>query len=144
VLEPNELEYTPDPPEKSEKKEKFEDDDGLCNKTGKNLRSALRYANTVSNAELFSKKLFIAFKPLPIELLDISTKGARFFTNRKLNLNTGFVLKVTFSDGKKFEVAGKIVRQDFKTENCYGFKFDVSQHGLGDYLFKTQTRPIVF
>jgi hypothetical protein len=125
------------------KKQRYEGN-GLFNKSGVNLRAAVRYGMVNdSKTELCSKKYFLFAKPFEIELLDISSRGACIASKRKLRINSRFILKVTFADGKSFEIPGKVVHNDFKDENCYGFKFDAHNAELGDYLFKTQTDSIL-
>jgi hypothetical protein len=126
----------------TDEKKQSDRNGAFFNKSGINLRNAVRYGRTKNTTELYSKRFFLATKPFPIQLLDISSRGAKIKSKWKLKINTDFVLKITFADSKTFEITGKVVRKDLTAEDCYGFKFNTYNDRLGEYLFKTQTELI--
>lgn len=104
-----------------------------------NLRKAVRYGRTDIKASLCRKILFLQTKPFDVELCDISTRGAHVASKRTLSINASYVLTIAFSDGKTFEIEGKVVHKKSSLEDSYGFKFDAYNDDLGNYLLNTQT-----
>ena len=110
-------------------------DDNLEN----NQRIATRYIR--DDIELCIKKSgFLNFgKPAVLKLIDISSKGVLFSTEKKLKLNKQITLSFTFKDNKQYEIKATVVRREFSTPvNFYGVKFKRFSHELGDHLLDTQ------
>jgi len=103
-----------------------------------NNRFAVRYIRTNIKASILKVRLFGLGKPLGLELLDISSKGALISTNKKIRKNKKITLILEFEDGKTFEISSKIVRLEKDQAYQYGIKFDRFNHDLGNYLLETQ------
>jgi c-di-GMP-binding flagellar brake protein YcgR len=103
-----------------------------------NNRFAVRYIRTDIKASVLKVRLFGLGKPLGLELLDISSKGALISTNKKIRKNKIITLILEFEDGKMFEISSKIVRLEKDQAFQYGIKFDRFNHDLGNYLLETQ------
>lgn len=103
-----------------------------------NNRFAVRYIRTNIKASILRVRLFGLGKPLGLELLDISSKGALISTNKKIRKNKKITLILEFEDGKTFEISSKIVRLEKDQTFQYGIKFDRFNHDLGNYLLETQ------
>lgn len=103
-----------------------------------NNRFAVRYIRTNIKASVLKVRLFGLGKPLGLELLDISSKGALISTNKKIRKNKKITLILEFEDGKTFEISSKIVRLEKDQTFQYGIKFDRFNHDLGNYLLETQ------
>ncbi len=103
-----------------------------------NNRFAVRYIRTNIKASVLKVRLFGLGKPLGLELLDISSKGALISTNKKIRKNKKITLILEFEDGKTFEISSKIVRLEKDQAFQYGIKFDRFNHDLGNYLLETQ------
>lgn len=103
-----------------------------------NKRYAVRYIRSNIKASVLKVKLFGLGKPIGLELLDISSKGALISTNKKIRKNKKITLILEFEDGKVFEIESKIVRLEKDQSFQYGVKFNRFHHDLGNYLLETQ------
>ena len=103
-----------------------------------NKRFAVRYIRSNIKASVLKVRLFSFGKPLGMDLLDISSKGALISTPKKLKKNKKLTLILEFEDGKVFEIKSKIVRLEKEQSYRYGIKFDRFHNELGNYLLKTQ------
>lgn len=103
-----------------------------------NKRYAVRYIRSNIKASVLKVRLFGLGKPIGLELLDISSKGALISTGKKIRKNKKITLILEFEDGKVFEIESKIVRLEKDQSFQYGVKFNRFNHDLGNYLLKTQ------
>ncbi len=103
-----------------------------------NKRYAVRYIRTNIKASVLKVRLFGTGKPMGMELLDISSKGALISTSKKIRKNKKITLILEFEDGKTFEISSKIVRLEKNQGFRYGIKFDRFNHDLGNYILETQ------
>lgn len=103
-----------------------------------NKRYAVRYIRSNIKASVLKVRLFGLGKPVGLELLDISSKGALISTNKKIRKNKKITLILEFEDGKVFEIESKIVRLEKDQSFQYGVKFNRFNHDLGNYLLETQ------
>ena len=103
-----------------------------------NKRYAVRYIRSNIKASVLKVRLFGLGKPIGLELLDISSKGALISTGKKIRKNKKITLILEFEDGKVFEIESKIVRLKKDQSFQYGVKFNRFNHDLGNYLLKTQ------
>ena len=102
-----------------------------------NHRSAVRYVRNDITASLKKHGLIKLSKKIPVELLDISSKGAAIQCKHKLALNNKIILELVFTDNQEFSIDAKIVYQA-ENKKQYGIKFDGYNHKLGDYLLASQ------
>ena len=102
-----------------------------------NHRSAVRYVRNDITVSLRMLGLIKLSKKIPVELLDISSKGIAIECENKLRLNKKIILELIFSDNQKFSIDAKIVYQA-ENKKYYGIKFDGYNHKLGDYLLASQ------
>ncbi len=103
-----------------------------------NKRFAVRYIRSNIKASVLKVRLFGFGRPLGLDLLDISSKGALISSQKKLKKNKKLTLILEFEDGKVFEIKSKIVRFEKDQKYRYGIKFDRFHNELGNYLLKTQ------
>lgn len=107
-------------------------------------RTATRYIRNDIKAvfykiDFFTSLGFNIFRRLiPVEVLDISSKGVLFSTDKKLKINTKIVLGLRFKSGKNFRIKSSVVRKSATSDYEYGIKFNESNNELGDYLIETQ------
>ena len=104
-----------------------------------NRRRTIRYVRDDIAAHLIVYKLIGKSKPINVELLDVSSKGALINApGTKFGINTKVDLELIFkSDSRPFTITGTIVR---KTEDMnVGIKFSSYQNDLGDHLLDTHT-----
>ena len=104
-----------------------------------NRRNTVRYVRGDIKASLSNVITCFFCAPLQIQLLDLSTKGALIFSDRKIRKNKKLTFILEFEDGRTFEIKARVVRLDAYRPNTYGIKFDKYNNALGDYIFKTQT-----
>lgn len=114
-------------------------DGGLSESPPLKLRKAVRYGRTDIKATLCRKSLFHWTKPFDVDIHDVSTRGAHIASSRKLIINASYTLLIAFKSGKTFEIEGKVIHKKTSSEDSYGFKFDVYNDDLGNYLLTTQT-----
>jgi hypothetical protein len=89
----------------------------------------------------YSKKSYQ--QPVNLKLLDISSKGALISSPKRLRLYKKVKLVLKFEDNKEFEISSKIIRKEVYDPQIYGLKFDQINHGLGDYLVKSQINLVL-
>ncbi|PPD03360.1 MAG: hypothetical protein CTY29_09855 [Methylobacter sp.] len=107
-----------------------------------NRRALTRYVRNDLTAIIY-RTLFFGFKRTePVELLDLSCKGALVQSSKKLPLKTKVVLAITFTSGKTFKIQANIIRKSEQIPDQYGLKFNHYNNELGDYLFETQKELI--
>lgn len=103
------------------------------------LRKAVRYDITDVKATLYRKSIFHLGREAAIEIADISTRGAQIISKRSLSINAAYGLLLVFQDGKRFDIAGKVIHKKDSTNDCYGFRFDAYNDDLGDYLLSSES-----
>jgi hypothetical protein len=101
-----------------------------------NQRKAVRYRRNDIKAVI---KVDSALFPrlIHVALLDISSKGAAVYAEKKLKNKTKVRLYLLFSDGKRFEIDSQIVHTEATPR--YGLKFNTNNPDLAEYLLHTQT-----
>ncbi|MGR9115207.1 MAG: PilZ domain-containing protein [Gammaproteobacteria bacterium] len=104
-----------------------------------NSRKTVRYIRHDVKARLVFINALGLKKNLPLELNDISTKGALITAEQTVRINKKVELILTFDDGKVFRIQGKIIRKCPTEPHQYGIKFEKQENDLGDYLLQTQT-----
>ena len=102
-----------------------------------NHRSAVRYVRNDITVSLRKHGLFKSSKKIPVELLDISSKGAAIECENKLGLNNKITLELIFEENQEFSIDAKVVYQA-ENKKQYGIKFDRYNHELGDFLLSSQ------
>jgi hypothetical protein len=107
-----------------------------------NQRFAVRYIRTDIKASVLKAILFGIGRPVGLELVDISSKGALISTTKKIRKNKKITLILEFADGKTFKISSKIVRLVKNKMYQYGVKFDRFNDDLGNYLLETQENLI--
>lgn len=108
-----------------------------------NRRALTRYVRTDLTAIIYRAFLFGIKRKQPVELLDLSCKGALVRSGKKMRPKTKVILVITFTSGKTFEIDAVIIRQSEQFSDQYGLKFNRYNNELGDYLFETQ-KDLVF
>ena len=102
-----------------------------------NQRTAVRYIRADITITLRKYGLLKFAKKIPVELLDISSKGAAIKCEKKLGIKKRIILELIFEDNHEFIIHAKTIYQ-IENKNKYGLKFDSFNHELGDYLLSTQ------
>ena len=101
-----------------------------------NNRISVRYRRHDIKATLKARSLLFS-RETPVELLDISSKGAAILCDKKLKLKKRIILSVQFTDQKSFTIDAKVAHVHKAPR--YGLKFERYQGELADHLLKTQT-----
>ncbi|MGR9071912.1 MAG: PilZ domain-containing protein [Gammaproteobacteria bacterium] len=105
-----------------------------------NKRNAVRYIRKDIDLSLRVSGFFNFKKPIPLTLIDVSSKGVLLATDKKFRLNKKITLEFLFNDNSKHTVEAVIVRRKFSEPlNFYGAKFRRINDELGEQLLKTQT-----
>ncbi|MCK4842763.1 MAG: PilZ domain-containing protein [Methylococcales bacterium] len=110
----------------------------LADNESNNQRIAVRYIRTDISASLSMPGWFNFTNHIPVRLLDISSKGSRIVSNRKLALNKKVILHLLFDDSQSFSIKAKIVHLTSSNEKQYGVKFENLHNELGEYLLDSQ------
>ncbi|MFA5982740.1 MAG: PilZ domain-containing protein [Methylococcaceae bacterium] len=109
-----------------------------------NKRSITRYIRTDLRAVVYTANFFGFKEKIPVQLHDISCKGALIESPKKLILRKKIILALRFKNGKVFQIKAMVIR---KTDSHhllqYGLKFERYNNKLGDYLFETQ-KDLIF
>ena len=77
-------------------------------------------------------------KDIPVQLIDISSRGVLISSNLKLNVNKKIILTLRFADDRQFQIPSIIVRKENRGTSLYGIKFEKTNHRLAEYLLITQ------
>ncbi|CCE24013.1 MULTISPECIES: PilZ domain-containing protein [Methylotuvimicrobium] len=104
-----------------------------------NGRRSVRYVRNDIQVALIAKNLLGIDKKTQAQLQDISSKGLRVSAEEKLSINKKITVVLKFTDGRRFNIKAKVVRQSSSNKFDYGIKFEERQNGLGDHLLETQT-----
>ncbi|MGZ8190863.1 MAG: PilZ domain-containing protein [Methylococcaceae bacterium] len=107
-----------------------------------NCRTTTRLIRNDITAKVSNNSLLSLGKLIPVDLLDISSKGVLISCNNKLPVNKKVTLTLEFKTGKAFKINAEVVRRNGTLNNEYGIKFDRYDNELGDYLFETQDKLI--
>ncbi|NOQ82237.1 MAG: hypothetical protein GQ548_06910 [Methylophaga sp.] len=107
----------------------------LSESTSASLRKAVRYRKSDIKATLTSKQWFIS-KTIPINVLDISSKGICIAIEQKLRMNTKVVLNLELTEDYSCTIPAKVVRLYSTTE--YGLVFDKTQHTAIDHIISDE------
>jgi len=103
-----------------------------------NNRRAIRYQRSDIKALLTIKNFVVFSQALPVQLFDISSKGAGIVSTKPLKQNEKVVLQLEFVDGHSFVITARVAVVDNGLHK-YGIKFDHYNDELGEQLLKTQT-----
>ena len=99
-----------------------------------NKRTAVRYIRSDITASFRFIGFFSSAKFHPIELLNISSKGAAFKSNKPISLSNTIVLKLLSDKKPVFELTAKII---YRKKQLYGIKFERINNKLGDFLISS-------
>ncbi len=102
----------------------------------KNKRISVRYRRNDIQAVLKTHGLFFSNR-FPVELIDISSKGAAISCEKKLRKKIKVTLFVRFKDKRSFSITATVVHNSDHPK--YGLKFDKYQGELAEHLLETQT-----
>jgi hypothetical protein len=120
-------------------------DPDLSDSKFNNQRLATRYIrNDIKGVfykiDFFTSVGFNFFRRLiPIQILDISSRGVLVSTDKKFKIDTKIVLGLKFRHGKSFRIKAEVVRKSTVSDYEYGIKFDEYNNELGDCLVETQS-----
>jgi hypothetical protein len=101
-----------------------------------NKRISVRYRRNDIKAIIRTHSLFFP-QMIRVELLDISSKGAAIYCDKKLKLKTRLSFFLLFQDGKRFTIDAIVANTQAAPR--YGVKFNHYQTELADHLLATQT-----
>ncbi|MDD2759768.1 MAG: PilZ domain-containing protein [Methylomonas sp.] len=101
-----------------------------------NKRISVRYRRSDLRAGIKIHGLFVSTK-LPVELIDISSKGAAITCAKKLRKKAKVTLVLEFPDKNRFAIPAVVVHNS--TAPRYGLKFEQYQGELAEHLLETQT-----
>jgi len=104
--------------------------------TTANLRKAVRYRKSNINATLTLKQWFKISKPIPVNVLNISSKGICIAIEHKLKMNTKVVLNLKLTADYTCIIPSKVVRLYNTTK--YGLVFDKTQHTVIDHIISDE------
>ena len=108
----------------------------LSESTSASLRKAVRYRKSDIKATLTLKQWFKMSKPIPVNVLDISSKGICIAIEHKLSINTKVVLNLKLTTDYSCIIPAKVVRLYSATE--YGLVFDKTQHTAIDHIISDE------
>lgn len=103
--------------------------------TTANQRKAVRYISSSRNKAIITlKQLLMPNKYIHVEVINISSKGARASSKYKFSEKATITLNFKISNGDTWKVPAKIVRLYSHSE--FGIIFDTLQHDLIDEIMK--------
>lgn len=108
----------------------------------KNIRVATRFIREDIAASIKAPGILSFAKTIPVNLMDIASRGVLISTSQQLGINKKITLTLQFKSGKVFVIKGRVVRRSDSSRNEYGIKFDCYNNELGDYLLETQGKLI--
>ncbi len=82
-------------------------------------------------------------RKIPVELLDISSRGCLIVSVEKLAVQAKIVVLLKFNTGKYFEIKGTVVRKSGHRGREYGIKFAGYNDELGEYMLMTQSELLI-
>jgi hypothetical protein len=101
-----------------------------------NKRISVRYRRSDIKAILRTRSLIFP-KLFKVELIDISSKGAAIYSDKKLRLKSRVTLFLQFDDNRRFTINATVAH--IHSAPRYGLKFDLYQGELAEHLLHTQT-----
>ena len=102
-----------------------------------NQRKAIRYTSSSKKATVTLKQLFRPIKYINIEVINISSKGARVYSKYKFSMRTKIIFNLKIKGSNTRKVPARVIRLYSNTE--YGIAFDSIQHDLIDQIMKNET-----
>ena len=108
----------------------------------KNIRFATRFIRDDIAVSIKVHGLLGFRKYIPVDLMDIASKGVLISTSQRLGINKKITLTLQFKSGKIFVIKGMVVRHSDSLRKEYGIKFDRYNNELGDYLLESQEKLI--
>ncbi|MDP2901910.1 MAG: PilZ domain-containing protein [Methylovulum sp.] len=85
--------------------------------------------------------LFGFGRTIPVDLMDITSKGALISAGQKLGINKKIKLALYIKSGKAFVINAVVARHTSVTDNEYGLKFDRHNNELEAYLLEKKLVP---
>ena len=108
----------------------------LKESTVANQRRAIRYTSSRNRATVTFKSLFRPRKHINIEVINLSSKGARVSSKYKFPMRAKIIFNLKIEDSNTFKVPAKVIRLYSNTE--YGIAFDSVQHDLIDQIMENE------
>ena len=105
--------------------------------TKANKRKAIRYLSSSNKATIALKPLFRSRKYINIEIINISSRGARISSKYKFAKKSKIIFNLIIKNNTTWKVPAKVVRLYSNTE--YGIAFDSIQHDLIDQIMLNET-----
>ncbi len=103
-----------------------------------NQRKAVRYISSKRHrASITLKQLLRSRKYIHVEVINISSKGARISSRYQFSVKTKIILNIKISNGETWQVPATIVRLYSQSE--FGIIFNEIQHHLMDQIMKHET-----
>jgi len=106
----------------------------------KNMRMATRFIHDDISASIKTSGLLSAGKEIPVDLIDISSKGVLISTEQRFAINKKVILTLRFKSNKVFVIKAMMIRYFSSLHHQYGIKFNSYNNELGDYLLETQEK----
>ena len=108
-----------------------------------NKRTCIRYIRSDITATVRKNGLLNFSGDIPVDLIDVGSKGALITTVKKIGNNSKITLSLNFHGGKTYKIQSKVVYVVKEPAGFrYGIKFDRYNNELGDYLFETQDKLV--
>jgi hypothetical protein len=76
---------------------------------------------------------------IPVELLDVSSRGCLIDSDETLAVDAKVVVVLKFAIGKSFEINATVVRKAEGRDREYGIKFVEYNNELGEYMLEMQS-----
>jgi len=108
----------------------------LSETTTASLRKAVRYSKSGIKATLTLKQRLKTSKAIPLNVLDISSKGICIAIEHKLSMNTKVLLNLKLTADYACIIPAKVVRLYSTTK--YGLVFDKTQHTAIDHIISDE------
>ena len=108
----------------------------------RNRRTTTRLIYNNITASVNIEGIWSFAKAIPVDVIDISSKGVLISCKNKLLINKKVTLELEFKTGKAFKINAEVVRRSGASSSEYGIKFDDYENELGDYLFGTQEKLV--
>ena len=106
-----------------------------------NKRTSIRYIRSDIRATVRNTGLLKFGAEIPVDLIDVGSKGALIATEKKIGVNQKIMLSLLFNSGRTYTIKAKVVHVVKASKSFrYGLKFDHYNNELGDHLFETQDK----
>lgn len=109
----------------------------ISESTTASSRKAVRYKKSDIKATLTLKHWFKVSKPIPVNVLNISSKGIRIAIEHTISINTKVTLNLTLAGDYACIIPAKVIHIYSATE--YGLVFDKRQHSAIDHIISDET-----